>query len=236
MAAVQAQKGRLEQKSIKAPFDGKLGLRRVNVGQYLGVGVAIATLQKLDPIDVDFGIPERYLAILEPGLKVAVKVDAYDDEEYEGQVQAVEPKVNPQTRNVDVRARLANPDGRLKPGLFATVVISLGNSDEVIVIPRTAVNYTSYGESVFVVQKNPDAPPPPEEPNPMAGPYTDLEVIQRFVTLGEARGDYISVTKGLQKGDELASSGLLKLRNKQPVIIDNSNAPEPELDPQPPEG
>lgn len=236
LAAVQAQKGRLEQKSVKAPFDGQLGIRRVNVGQYLGVGVAIATLQKLDPINVDFSMPERYLSILAPGLKVSVTVDAYGDKNYEGQVLAIEPKVNPQTRNVDVRARLSNPDGLLKPGLFATVVVSLPNSNEVTVIPRSAVNYTSYGDSVFVIQKNPDAPPPPDEPNPMMGPYTDLEVIQRFVTLGDARGDYIVVSKGLAVGDELASSGLLKLRNKQPVIVDNSNALAPELDPHPPEG
>ena len=236
LAAVQAQKGRLEQKSVKAPFDGQLGIRRVNVGQYLGVGVAIATLQKLDPINVDFSMPERYLSILAPGLKVSVTVDAYGDKNYEGQVLAIEPKVNPQTRNVDVRARLSNPDGLLKPGLFATVVVSLPNSNEVTVIPRSAVNYTSYGDSVFVIQKNPDAPPPPDEPNPMMGPYTDLEVIQRFVTLGDARGDYIVVRKGLAVGDELASSGLLKLRNKQPVIVDNSNALAPELDPHPPEG
>ena len=103
-------------------------------------------------------------------------------------------------------------------------------------IPRSAVNYTSYGDSVFVVQKNPDAPPPPDEPNPMMGPYTDLEVIQRFVTLGDARGDYIAVSKGLEVGDEVASSGLLKLRNKQPVIIDNSNALAPKLNPSPPQG
>ena len=236
VAAVQAQKGRLEQKSIKAPFDGQLGIRRVNVGQYLGVGVAIATLQKLDPIDVDFSLPERYLSILNTDLKVSVKVDAYGDEVYEGQVQAIEPKIDPQTRNVDVRARLANPDGKLKPGLFATVVISLASSDAVVVIPRSSVNYTSYGNSVFAVQKNLDAGPPPEEPNPMMGPYTDLEVIQRFVTLGEARGDYIAVSEGLSVGDEIASTGLLKLRNKQPVIVDNSNAPKPELDPHPPEG
>ena len=171
-----------------------------------------------------------------PALTVAVTVDAYGDETYEGQVLAIEPKVNPQTRNVDVRARLSNVEGKLKPGLFATVVVNLPNSNEVTVIPRSAVNYTSYGDSVFVVQKNPDAPPPPDEPNPMMGPYTDLEVIQRFVTLGDARGDYIAVSKGLEVGDEVASSGLLKLRNKQPVIIDNSNALAPKLNPSPPQG
>jgi membrane fusion protein (multidrug efflux system) len=236
LAAVQAQQGRLQQKSVKAPFDGKLGLRRVNVGQYLGVGVAIVTLQKLDPIDVDFSIPERYLSILEADLKVSVTVDAFGDEVYDGIVLAVEPKVDPQTRNVDVRARLVNPGGHLKPGLFASVVINLPTSDAVVVIPHSAVNYTSYGDSVFVVQNNPDAGPPPDSSNPTVGARTSLEVIQRFVTLGDTRGDYIAVSKGLNAGDELASTGLLKLRNKQPVIIDNSNAPMPKLNPNPPQG
>ncbi|WP_415241706.1 efflux RND transporter periplasmic adaptor subunit [Zhongshania sp.] len=236
LAAVQAQQGRLQQKSVKAPFDGKLGLRRVNVGQYLGVGVAIVTLQKLDPIDVDFSIPERYLSILEADLKVSVTVDAFGDEVYDGIVLAVEPKVDPQTRNVDVRARLVNPGGHLKPGLFASVVINLPTSDAVVVIPHSAVNYTSYGDSVFVVQNNPDAGPPPDSSTPKVGARTSLEVIQRFVTLGDTRGDYIAVSKGLNAGDELASTGLLKLRNKQPVIIDNSNAPMPELNPNPPQG
>ena len=233
LAAVEAQKGRLAQKIVTAPFDGKLGIRRVNVGQYLGMGAPIVTLQKLDPINVDFSLPEHYLGNLTTGLAVSVGVDAYPDEIFQGKILAIEPKVNPNTRNFDVRARLANTDLQLKPGLFATVTITLPGENVLTVIPRSAVNYTSYGDSVFVVQKSED-PVPVDEQEGMA--EAGLEVVQRFITLGEARGDYIAVTTGLEVGTEVASTGLLKLRNKQPVIIDNSNAPMPELDPAPPAG
>jgi membrane fusion protein (multidrug efflux system) len=235
LSAVEAQKGRLALKSVIAPFDGKLGIRRVNIGEYVRSGTTIVTLQKLDPIDVDFSLPERYLSQLESGLGVSVLVDAFADEAFQGVVTAIEPKIDSKTRNVDLRARLSNSDLRLKPGLFATVTLTLAGENVVTVIPRTAVNYTSYGDSVYVVQANPDAPPPPESDKGDM-PYTDKEVIQRIVTLGEARGDFIAVTSGLEPGTEVASAGLLKLRNKQPVIINNNNAPEPELSPMPSAG
>ncbi len=230
LAAVEAQKGRLAQKVVTAPFAGKLGIRRVNVGQYLGMGAPIVTLQKLNPINVDFSLPEHYLSALEAGLPVSVLVDAYPDQVFQGQILAIEPKVNPQTRNFDLRARLDNSEMLLKPGLFATVTITLPGDNVLTVIPRSAVNYTSYGDSVFVVQARAD------EDADGATATENLEVIQRFIKLGEARGDYIAVTEGLEAGTEVASTGLLKLRNKQPVIIDNSNAPEPELHPTPPAG
>jgi membrane fusion protein (multidrug efflux system) len=235
LSAVEAQKGRLALKSVIAPFDGKLGIRRVNIGEYVRSGTTIVTLQKLDPIDVDFSLPERYLSQLESGLGVSVLVDAFAGEAFQGVVTAIEPKIDSKTRNVDLRARLSNSDLRLKPGLFATVTLTLAGENIVTVIPRTAVNYTSYGDSVYVVQTNPDAPPPPES-DEGGMPYTDKEVIQRIVTLGEARGDFIAVTSGLEPDTEVASAGLLKLRNKQPVIINNNNAPEPELSPMPSAG
>jgi len=235
LAAVEAQKGRLAQKSVTAPFDGKLGIKRVNVGQYLGMGAAIVTLQKLDPINVDFSLPEHYLSVLAPGLVVSVEVDAYPDQTFQGEILAIEPRVNPQTRNFDLRARLANPSQQLKPGLFATVAITLPGKNEVVVIPRSAVNYTSYGDSVFVVQQKAKAESEDAAPGTEAK-GVELEVLQRFVTLGEARGDFIAVTSGLDEGTEVATTGLLKLRNKQPVVIDNSNAPRPEIQPQPPAG
>ncbi|WP_040802651.1 efflux RND transporter periplasmic adaptor subunit [Zhongshania aliphaticivorans] len=235
LAAIQAQKGRLAQKVVKAPFDGKLGIKRVNVGQYLGVGAPIVTLQKLDPINVDFSLPEHYLSLLEPGLGVSVMIDAFPDQTFQGEILAIEPRVNPQTRNFDLRARLANPTQKLKPGLFASVEITLPGDNDVVVIPRSAVNYTSYGDSVFVVQQKMETKQVDGEPemDSTAKESPDLEVIQRFVRLGEARGDFISVISGLKPGTEVASTGLLKLRNKQPVVIDNSNAPQPELEPQP---
>lgn len=233
LAAIEAQKGRLAQKVVTAPFDGKLGIRRVNVGQYLGMGAAIVTLQKLDPINVDFSMPEHYLSDLNAGLAVSVLVDAYPDQAFQGEILAIEPQVNPMTRNFDLRARLANADMTLKPGLFATVTITLPGDNVVTVIPRSSVHYTSYGDSVFVVQKKEHADVSEAKED---AAEDRLEVIQRFVQLGEARGDFIAVVSGLEPGTEVASTGLLKLRNKQPVIIDNSNAPEPELRPEPPAG
>lgn len=233
LAAIEAQKGRLAQKVVTAPFDGKLGIRRVNVGQYLGMGAAIVTLQKLDPINVDFSMPEHYLSDLNAGLAVSVLVDAYPDQAFQGEILAIEPQVNPMTRNFDLRARLANADMTLKPGLFATVTITLPGDNVVTVIPRSSVHYTSYGDSVFVVQKKEHADVSEAKED---AAEDSLEVIQRFVQLGEARGDFIAVVSGLEPGTEVASTGLLKLRNKQPVIIDNSNAPEPELRPEPPAG
>jgi membrane fusion protein (multidrug efflux system) len=235
LAAIEAQKGRLAQKVVTAPFDGKLGIRRVNIGQYLGMGAAIVNLQKLDPIDVDFSLPEHYLRELKPGLTVSVLVDAYPKRVFQGEILAIEPQVNPKTRNFALRARLANADMVLKPGLFATVTITLPGDNVVTVIPRSSVYYTSYGDSVFVIQKKENAEATETEPQEGAA-VDSLDVIQRFIHLGEARGDFIAVVSGLEPGTELASTGLLKLRNKQPVIIDNSNAPEPELRPEPPAG
>lgn len=234
-AAVDAQRAKLAQKNIRAPFAGQLGIRRVNLGEYLAPGSAIVTLQSLDPIYFDFSLPEQQLARVESGLRVDVKADAYPGETFSGEVQAVEPQVNEGTRNFRVRARLPNADLRLRGGQFGQVQLSLPGERTLIVVPRTAVNYDSFGTSVFVVQKNEDAPPPPEKSMPGAPPHTDLEVIQRFVKTGDARGDFVAVVEGLQEGEEVATSGLLKLRNEQPVIINNSNVPKPELNPTPPQ-
>lgn len=235
-AAVEAQRGRLALKQLQAPFSGKLGLRRVNVGQYLALGEAVVTLQALDPIDVDFSLPEKELGQVEPGLEVTLTLDAGHDQQYKGELVAVEPRVDVGTRNFDLRARLQNPQGKLKPGQFAEVRLALPGQTEYVVVPRSAIQYASFGNSVFVVQKNPDAPPPPEEADPNMPPHTDLMVSQRFVTLGEARGDYIAVLDGLEAGEEVAAAGLLKLRSKQPVIINNESHVEPSLNPKPEEG
>ncbi len=235
-AAAAAQRGRVEQKELRAPFAGQLGVRRANVGQYLGAGSAIVTLQSLDPIDIDFSLPEDQLARVSVGLAVEVRVSAWPDQSFAGEVLAIEPKVEAGTRNFTLRARLANPEGLLRPGQFGQVQLQLPGEREVVVVPRTAINYSSYGSSVFILRDNPDAPPRPAEPQPGMPPWTDREVIQRFVETGEARGDFVAIRSGLEAGDEVATSGLLKLRNRQPVLINNATAPRAELAPQPPEG
>lgn len=248
-AAVEAQQAKVAQKAIRAPFGGRLGIRRVNLGQYLAPGAPIVTLQSLDPIDVDFALPEHHVAAVRPGLTVAVAVDSYPGEAFNGRVLAVEPRVTESTRNFGVRARLANGDHRLRAGMFAHVTLQLPGRAQVVAVPRTAVNYDPYGNSVFVIQKKeikasaPDQPQAEDAPAkaadaPPAGgpPKTDLVARQRFVKIGEVRGDFIAVTEGLEPGEIVATSGLLKLRNDQPVIINNEVRPEATLQPRPDEG
>lgn len=235
-AAVSAQRALIAQKRLRAPFDGKLGIRRVSLGQFLAAGDPMVALESVDPIELDFALPEEHLGRVRAGMPVRVRVDAYPDQVFEGQIQALDARVNDSTRNFDVRASLPNADGRLQPGLFARVRVELPEAREFVVVPRTAVQYSSYGASVFVVQEDPDKGPPPEDPDPNMPRYTDLMVKQRFVELGEARGDFIAVVEGLEVGERIATSGLLKLRNEQPVIINNEGAPEPQLDPEVPEG
>lgn len=224
-AAADAQQGRVNLKTLRAPFAGELGIRRVSVGQYLRAGDAIVTLQALDPIELDFSLPEKQLGKVQPGDTVTIVVDALGNRQFTGEVIAVEPKIDPATRNFDLRARLSNPEKLLKPGLYAKVSVDLNVPRDVLVLPRTAIQYTSYGDSVYAIR-------PQEEGNKEG----DLEVIQRFVTLGEARGDYIEIIDGLEAGDEVASSGLLKLRSGQPVMIENALKPQAKLVPTPPQG
>lgn len=238
-AAVDAQAARLAQKEIRAPFSGELGLRRVNVGQYLNAGSPVVSLQSLDPIDIDFSLPEQFLGAVVPGTPVTARVEAQPDQDFTGKVMALEPGVNADTRNFRLRARLPNPERRLRAGQFARVHLALPGQREVLVIPRTSINYDSYGSSVFVVQKKKGDPSTkPAEPMPGApsAPTTDLETVQRFVKVGDARGDYVIVVDGIREGEIVATSGLLKLRNQQPVLINDKAVPDTSLDPKPAEG
>lgn len=224
-AALQSQAARIAQKAIRAPFAGQLGIRQVSTGQFVAAGTPLVTLQSLDPIDVDFSLPEQYLADISTGLPVSVTVEAYPGDVFEGTVLAVEPRVDESTRNVRLRARLANADLKLRAGQFGQVELRLPGEQTVLAVPRTAINYSSYGASVFVVTGDREAAQK-EDGKP-------LTVTQRFVRLGAARGDFVAVTEGLEADDEIASSGLLKLRNDQPVVINNEIQPDAELAPTP---
>lgn len=206
-AAVAAQRARLEKMSLRAPFAGRLGIRRVDVGQYLTPGDPVVTLQALDPIYADFSLPERYLDQLEPGQTVTLGVQAYPGETFEGTLSALESRIDQGSRQIPVRATLPNPGQRLRPGMFAEVEVWLPEIEEVLTLPRQAVIYNPYGSSVFLIREQDDG---------------SLAVQTRQVQTGEARDGRISITRGLEAGDRVVSAGQVKLRNGQAVSIDNS--------------
>ena len=210
----------IERKTIRAPFSGVLGLRQVNLGQYLAGGDALVTLQSLNPIYVNFGVPQQTAGQIPVGRVVKVTTADVSGAEWKGRVTALDSMVDEATRNIQVQATLANPDGKLRPGMFVQAEVALGPSQSVVVLPASAINYAPYGDSVFVVAdlKGEDG-------------KTYRGVRQQLVKLGPARGDQIAVLTGVKPGEEVVTSGLFKLRNGAAVQINNSvrpaNSPTP---------
>lgn len=221
-AAVEALKATLAKKRIVAPFAGRLGIRNVNVGQFLSKGDTVVTLEAVNPAYVDFALPQQDLPHLQPGLAVRVAIDAYPGRTFEGKIEAINPRVSDTTRNVRVRAIVPNPDETLRPGFFAHVTVDLGASTPVLELPATAIVYSPYGNSVYVVTEKAGA----------GGP-AQLVVEQRFVTTGAKRGDQVAILKGLQPGEQVVTAGQMKLRNGAPVQINNSVTPSNNPDPKP---
>ncbi|MBB5369400.1 MULTISPECIES: efflux RND transporter periplasmic adaptor subunit [unclassified Janthinobacterium] len=233
--ALAAQQAALVQKkTIRAPFAGKLGITTVNPGQYLNPGDKIVTLQTIDPIYVDFYIPQKNLSGLQVGQVLNLSSDAYANVVFAGKVSAISSKVDPTTRNVQVEATVANPKRQLLPGMFANVNVEVGDKKLYLTLPQTAITYNPYGSTVFVVQAASQAPKPatassaPAAPPPKAG---DLVVQQVFVTTGETRGDQVAVLTGLTEGQQVVTSGQIKLKNGSPVVI--SNVVQPLNNPRP---
>jgi membrane fusion protein (multidrug efflux system) len=210
-------------KTVRAPFTGRLGLRLVNLGQILKEGDPIVTLQTLDPIYVNFSLPQQRVSLLAPGTIVRVSTDAAPDQLFEGRINAVNPEIDPVTRNVRVQATISNTGEKLRPGMFARVEVMLPNEQEVLAIPATAVLYAPYGDTVFVIEEKKDTP---------SGSAQKV-LRQQIVRLGRSRGDFISVLSGLKAGDSVVTSGVFKLRPKLPVAVDNTLAPKAQLAPQP---
>lgn len=239
MANVAAQEARIDEKTLRAPFDGVLGIRQVNIGQYVAAGDPIIGLQSLDPLFVNFQLPEQYSQAVQSGLAVSVRVDAVPDRQFEGRVTAIEPSIDVTTRNFTVQATLGNPDGTLRPGMFASVRLGLGQPRDMIVVPQSAIAHKPYGASIYVLTATADpAASPTRAKN--ADDDTAGESIrvaeQRFVTLGRNHGDLVEVADGLAAGEVVAISGLLKLRNGATVRIDDRAAPSAELTPAPDHG
>jgi membrane fusion protein (multidrug efflux system) len=220
-AEVAGLKATIEKKTIRAPFDGRVGIRLVNLGQFVARGLPLIPLQKLNPIYVNFSIPQRQLPDLKVGQTVKVIVDAYGDRTFLGKVSAINPEVDSSTRNVSVQALLENPDELLRSGMFARVDVELPTGAPVVVLPATSISYAAYGNSVFIIEKMKNAD---------GSEY--LGVRQQFVKLGHTRGDLISVD-GVKPGEQVVSSGVFKLRNGLPVQVNNSAQPGSSAKPKP---
>jgi membrane fusion protein, multidrug efflux system len=223
-AQVAAQQALIEEKIVRAPFAGQLGIRLVDLGQYLAAGTAVVTLQALDPMLIDFYVPQQTLAKLRPGLPVTAVVDAFPGQTFAGTVESINSKVDPSSRNVQVRGSFHNADKRLIPGMFATVQIADGEKTSRITLPQTAVTYNPYGNAVFIVEQHGnDAKGKPR--------YT---VQQRFVKLGGTRGDQVAIEDGVKTGEVVVTAGQIKLRNGSSVIVNNDVLPGNDPSPNPP--
>jgi membrane fusion protein, multidrug efflux system len=213
----------IERKTIRAPFAGVLGIRHVNLGQYLSGGDALVTLQSLNPIYVNFGVPQQAIAQMRVGRTVRVTAEDAGGVAFTGRITALDSVVDESTRNVQVQATLANPDGKLRPGMFVQTEIAVGASGRVVSLPASAISYAPYGDSVFVVADLKD---------PNGNSYRGVR--QQFVKLGSARGDQIAIVSGIKPGDEVVTSGVFKLRNGVAVLVNNkvrpgnNPAPKPE--------
>jgi membrane fusion protein (multidrug efflux system) len=221
IARVGETRATIARKTIRAPFTGVLGLRQVNLGQYLAGGAPVVSLQSLDPIYVNFSVPQQTRASLSVGGEVRVAAEGAK-QEFIGKVTAVNSVIDEATRNVQIQATLPNKDGRLQPGMFVTVKVGTGIAQTVIALPASSINYAPYGDSVFVVE-------------PMKGPKGDTYkgVRQQFVKLGPGRGDQIAVVSGLKPGDEVVTSGVFKLRQGAAVQVNNKTQPSNDPAPKP---
>jgi len=222
-AQVMEQQAIVDKKSVRAPFAGHLGIRMVDVGQYLSAGTTIVTLQALDPIYVDFFLPQQALDQVKVGQSIAMQVDTYAGETFRGEVSAINPKVDVSTRNVQVRATLKNPDHKLMPGMYATVDIDVGQPQRYVTVPQTAITFSAYGDTVYLVEdKGKDANGQPQ-----------LVARQTFVTTGSTRGDQVAVLSGVKEGETIVTAGQIKLQNGSPIVINNTVTPTNDPNPAP---
>jgi membrane fusion protein, multidrug efflux system len=251
-AAVVQQQVNVAKKQLRAPFAGHAGIVTINPGAYLNSGTTIVTLQQLDPVYVDFYVPQKMLADLKVGQKTVLTLDAFHARTFPGTVNAVSPKVDSDTRNVEVEAMVPNPDRALTPGMFVNVAVDVGTQQRYLTLPQTAIVYNPYGETVYVIEKKSEfdrqqavaaaqnaaaqnvAPSKKAKKGPQLPPDA-LVVEQTFVTTGPTRGDQVAVLSGIGEGTEVVTSGQIKLKSGAPVRIDNSVQPADNPNPTPQE-
>jgi membrane fusion protein, multidrug efflux system len=222
-AQVAQQQALVEYKFIKAPFSGRIGIRQVDLGQYIAAGTAFVALQQLDPIYVDFFLPQQSLAQIKVGQQVTAKVDTYPGVTFNGEISAINSLVDAATRNVQVRATLKNPENKVLPGMFVTVDIDVGNPQNYVTLPQTAIAYNSYGNIVYLV----------DDKGKNDKGQAQLFARQTFVTTGATRGDQVAVLSGVKDGDTVVTAGQVKLRNGVPLVINNAVQPSNNPNPKP---
>lgn len=227
MAAVAQQQVVIAKKQLRAPFDGRAGIITISPGDYLAAGTSVVTVQQLDPLYVDFNVPQGELGRLKVGQPVNLTLDAYAGRSFSGKLSAINPKVDASTRNVQVEATVPNHDQTLTPGMFAKVSVDVGQRRTQLTLPQAAIVYNPYGDTVYVVQpsKGKDAKGKPLPPT----------VKQAFVTTGDSRGDQVAILKGISAGTEVVTSGQMKLKNDAPITVDNSVQPADSASPTPQE-
>lgn len=222
-ATVDQYRAVIARKTLRAAFDGIVGIRQANLGQYLNTGDPVVTLQSFDPIYVNFSLPQQDLSKLAVGQTVELHADAFEKETFTGKINAINSLVDQATRNVQIQATLSNPDAKLRPGMFVKVSVLMNESKPVVAIPATAIHYAPYGDSIFIVSDLKD----PQSGKPYKG------VREQFVKVGQTRGDLVAIESGLKPGEEVATSGVFRLRNSAPVVVNNQTKPEAELRPTP---
>jgi membrane fusion protein (multidrug efflux system) len=225
-ADVSAVEAQINRKVVRAPFTGRLGIRSINLGQYLNPGTPIVTLEAIDSVYVDFTLPQQRLADVPPGTPVRVRTDAPEKKGIDGTIVAADPAVDSVTRSIKLRAGVPNKDEALRPGMFVRVSVVLPERKPVLAIPATALLHASYGDSVFVLENKADAPP-----GPNGKPVKSAR--QQFVRVSESRGDFVAIEDGIKKGDEIVVAGAFKLRNGASVVVNNDVSLDPKLAPQP---
>jgi membrane fusion protein (multidrug efflux system) len=222
-AQVQGQLAAMAEKVVKAPFAGTLGIRQVNLGQYLAAGTEIVSLQQLDPLFMDFYLPQQALAQIKTGQPVKVLIDAFPGRNFPGTISAINSIVDTATRTVQVRAKIQNPSLLLRPGMFGTVAIAVGAPVNLVTLPQTAITYNPYGDTVYILHNGQDHSGKPA-----------LIANQTFVQVGDTRGDQVSILKGVSTGDRVVTAGQLKLHNGSTVVVNNAVPVPDEPNPNPP--
>lgn len=221
-AQVAQQEAIIAKKTVRAPFSGRLGISTISLGQYVNPGDKIVTLQALDPVYIDFSLPQQQLSRIALGQPVKLIIDSYPDREFRGKVTAINPKIDIETRNIQIEATVQNQKHELVPGMFVSVDLEAGKEERFLTLPQTAIAYNPYGETVFIV----------EESKGTEGKSL-LTAKQAFVKLGEARGDQVAILEGIKQGERIITSGQLKLRNGSQILINNKVEPGNNPDPKP---